>query len=168
VHRPTGGDLRRDGAQARQLARADRVADLRWVARVDRAGGEHRGTSLLGAGALVRSRRDRCAARVLERPIEVGGVDTTLVGGEERDRRLPPVRHAGVGAGADRPAVVQADGGHAVIDDREQEHVLGADRRHAAGDLFRGGTGPRPGIDLRSNRALLEALDEDVELNDRR
>lgn len=34
--------------------------------------------------------------------------------------------------------------------------------------VFRGGTGPRPGIDLRSNRALLEALDEDVDLNDRR
>jgi hypothetical protein len=34
--------------------------------------------------------------------------------------------------------------------------------------IFRGGTGPRPGIDLSSNRALLEALDEGVELNDRR
>ena len=28
--------------------------------------------------------------------------------------------------------------------------------------VFRGGTGPRPGIDLRSNRALHEALDEGV------
>lgn len=27
--------------------------------------------------------------------------------------------------------------------------------------VFRGGTGPRPGIDLRSNRALAEVLDED-------
>ena len=34
--------------------------------------------------------------------------------------------------------------------------------------VFRGGTGPRPGIDLSSNRALLEALDDDVELDDRR
>jgi hypothetical protein len=34
--------------------------------------------------------------------------------------------------------------------------------------VFRGGTGPRPGIDLSSNRALLEALDEGVELDDRR
>jgi hypothetical protein len=34
--------------------------------------------------------------------------------------------------------------------------------------VFRGGTGPRTGIDLRSNQALLEALDEDVDLNDRR
>lgn len=34
--------------------------------------------------------------------------------------------------------------------------------------VFRGGTGPRPGIDLSSNRALLEALDEGVELDERR
>lgn len=34
--------------------------------------------------------------------------------------------------------------------------------------VFRGGTGPRPGVDLSSNRALLEALDEGVELDDRR
>ena len=33
---------------------------------------------------------------------------------------------------------------------------------------FRGGTGPRPGIDLSSNRALYEALDEGLELDDRR
>jgi hypothetical protein len=31
--------------------------------------------------------------------------------------------------------------------------------------VFRGGTGPRPGVDLRSNRALQEALDEDVSLD---
>jgi hypothetical protein len=34
--------------------------------------------------------------------------------------------------------------------------------------VFRGGTGPRPGIDLTSNRALHEALDETIELDDRR
>ena len=34
--------------------------------------------------------------------------------------------------------------------------------------IFGGGTGPRPGIDLSSNRALHEALDEDVELDARR
>jgi hypothetical protein len=34
--------------------------------------------------------------------------------------------------------------------------------------VFRDGTGPRPGIDLTSNRALLEALDEGVDLDDRR
>lgn len=34
--------------------------------------------------------------------------------------------------------------------------------------VFHGGGGPRPGIDLNSNRALLEALDEGVELDNRR
>jgi Bacterial antitoxin of type II TA system, VapB len=34
--------------------------------------------------------------------------------------------------------------------------------------VFRGGTGPRPGIDLTSSRALHEALDEGLELDDRR
>jgi hypothetical protein len=34
--------------------------------------------------------------------------------------------------------------------------------------VFRGGTGPRPGVDLSSNRALLELLDENVELDRRR
>jgi hypothetical protein len=31
--------------------------------------------------------------------------------------------------------------------------------------VFDGGTGPRPGVDLTSNRALHEALDEGVELD---
>jgi hypothetical protein len=34
--------------------------------------------------------------------------------------------------------------------------------------VFRGGTGPRPGIDLTSKRALHEALDEGLELDARR
>jgi Bacterial antitoxin of type II TA system, VapB len=34
--------------------------------------------------------------------------------------------------------------------------------------VFRGGTGPRPGIDLTSNRALFEALDEELPLDARR
>jgi len=34
--------------------------------------------------------------------------------------------------------------------------------------VFHGGTGPRPGIDLSSNRALLEALDDGADLDDRR
>ena len=34
--------------------------------------------------------------------------------------------------------------------------------------VFRGGTGPRPGIDLTSNRALAEALDEGIEPTARR
>ncbi len=34
--------------------------------------------------------------------------------------------------------------------------------------VFRGGTGPRPGVDLTSNRALHEVLDEGLELDARR
>ncbi len=34
--------------------------------------------------------------------------------------------------------------------------------------VFRGGTGPRPGIDLTSNRSLHEALDEGIALDRRR
>lgn len=34
--------------------------------------------------------------------------------------------------------------------------------------VFRGGAGPRPGVDLTSSRALHEALDEGLELDDRR
>lgn len=34
--------------------------------------------------------------------------------------------------------------------------------------VFRGGTGPRAGLDLTSNRALQEALDEGVDLQDLR
>ena len=34
--------------------------------------------------------------------------------------------------------------------------------------VFRGGTGPRPDIDISSNRDMLRALDEGVELDERR
>lgn len=34
--------------------------------------------------------------------------------------------------------------------------------------VYRGGTGPRPGLDLTSGRALREALDEGLELGARR
>lgn len=34
--------------------------------------------------------------------------------------------------------------------------------------VFRRGTGPRPGIDLNSNRSLIEALDEGTDLDRRR
>jgi hypothetical protein len=34
--------------------------------------------------------------------------------------------------------------------------------------VFRGGSGPRPGLDLTSNAALHEALDDDVPLQNRR
>ncbi|MGH2763096.1 MAG: antitoxin [Thermoleophilaceae bacterium] len=45
---------------------------------------------------------------------------------------------------------------------------VGAPGDAPAVPVFRGGTGPRPGIDLASNRALSEALDDGVELDDRR
>jgi hypothetical protein len=34
--------------------------------------------------------------------------------------------------------------------------------------IFRGGTGPTPGLDLNSNRAIYEFLDEGVDLDKRR
>jgi len=45
-----------------------------------------------------------------------------------------------------------------------------ADEAPAAPEIpvFRGGTGPRPGVDLTSNRALYELLDEGLELDKRR
>lgn len=42
---------------------------------------------------------------------------------------------------------------------------VGAPAEVPAVPVFRGGTGPRPGVDLRSNRALSEALDEGTELD---
>jgi hypothetical protein len=51
-------------------------------------------------------------------------------------------------------------------------------RRELAGDtdgrpplpvpVFRGGSGPKPGVDLASNRALQEFLDDDLDLDQRR
>lgn len=41
-------------------------------------------------------------------------------------------------------------------------------RDRPAVPTFRGGTGPRAGLDLTSNRALHEALDEGVDLSRRR
>lgn len=55
--------------------------------------------------------------------------------------------------------------------DRALQRELSDDRPQQAAPpvpVFHGGTGPRPGIDLSSNRALLEALDEGVDLDDRR
>jgi hypothetical protein len=34
--------------------------------------------------------------------------------------------------------------------------------------MFRGGSGPRPGVDLTSNRALREVLDEGLDVDERR
>jgi Arc/MetJ family transcription regulator len=49
---------------------------------------------------------------------------------------------------------------------RELGTVEGRERPRVP--VFAGGTGPRAGLDLTSNRALHEALDEDLELNARR
>jgi hypothetical protein len=57
-----------------------------------------------------------------------------------------------------------------LVDSALQRELNEADppRDLPAVPVFRGGTGPRPGIDLTSNRALLEALDDGVDLEDRR
>jgi hypothetical protein len=57
-----------------------------------------------------------------------------------------------------------------VIDAALRRELAVADRR---GDrppvpVFRGGSGPRPGVDLTSNRALHELLDEGLDLDARR
>ena len=57
-----------------------------------------------------------------------------------------------------------------VIEDALRRELASAadDASRPAVPVFDGGTGPRPGIDLRSNRALHEVLDEDLELNARK
>lgn len=51
-----------------------------------------------------------------------------------------------------------------------QRELALKDESSAAVDIpvFKGGTGPRPGVDLASNRALYELLDEGLELDKRR
>lgn len=58
----------------------------------------------------------------------------------------------------------------AVIDDALRREFAATDTPgpRPVVPVFGGGTGPRPGLDLRSNRALHELLDEDLELNQRR
>lgn len=57
-----------------------------------------------------------------------------------------------------------------VVDSALQRELSGADvaRPPPAVPVFREGTGPRPGLDLTSNRALIQALDEGADLNARR
>jgi Arc/MetJ family transcription regulator len=57
-----------------------------------------------------------------------------------------------------------------VIDDALRRELASNHDRGArqAVPVFRGGTGPRPGIDLNSNRALLEVLDDTADLNARK
>ncbi|MGH9261853.1 MAG: ribbon-helix-helix protein, CopG family, partial [Acidimicrobiales bacterium] len=57
----------------------------------------------------------------------------------------------------------------AVIEDALRAALArGPDADRPAIPVFRGGTGVRPGIDVTSNRALLEALDADRPLDDLR
>lgn len=51
---------------------------------------------------------------------------------------------------------------------RRELAVAGEPSERPVVPVFRGGTGARPGLDLTSNRALHEALDEGVELDARR
>ncbi len=58
--------------------------------------------------------------------------------------------------------------GQLVEDALRRELAVSRDAEPVPIPVFRGGGGPRPGIDLTSNRALREALDEGVSLNDLR
>lgn len=51
---------------------------------------------------------------------------------------------------------------------RRELNEAPANRHPPPVPIFRGGTGPRPGLDLTSNRELYEAFDEGVALDDRR
>jgi hypothetical protein len=76
----------------------------------------------------------------------------------------------------DRPGRRQTAGTRVRPDARRNRRRRFQRELSDAGDLgdvptvpvFRSGTGRRPGIDLTSNRALHEALDEGLELDDRR
>lgn len=54
-----------------------------------------------------------------------------------------------------------------VIEDalRRELAAVEGERPRPEVPVFEGGTGPRPGIDLTSNRALHEVLDEGLDLN---
>jgi hypothetical protein len=57
----------------------------------------------------------------------------------------------------------------AVIDAALRQSFLGAPASERPKvPVFRGGTGPRPGVDLTSNQALHEALDEGLPAEQRR
>jgi hypothetical protein len=57
-----------------------------------------------------------------------------------------------------------------VVDAALRRELAQPDRHRVAPPVpvFHGGTGPRTGIDLTSNRALHEALDDAIDLNARR
>jgi hypothetical protein len=55
--------------------------------------------------------------------------------------------------------------GELVEDGLRRELAVDYDAPPVEVPVFRGGTGPRPGLDLTSNRAIQEFLDEGVELD---
>lgn len=55
--------------------------------------------------------------------------------------------------------------GKVVEDALRREFAAPVDVEPVSVPVFRGGGGPLPGIDLASNRAVREALDQDVELD---
>lgn len=57
-----------------------------------------------------------------------------------------------------------------VVEDalRRELATASADAPRPTVPVFRGGNGPRPGVDLTSNRALYELLDDGLDLNQRR
>lgn len=53
-----------------------------------------------------------------------------------------------------------------IVEDALRRELTESDQTEPpAVPVFSGGTGPVPGVDVTSNRALLEALDRDVELD---
>lgn len=58
--------------------------------------------------------------------------------------------------------------GQLVEDALRRELAMPPPAEPVALPVFRGGNGPRPGIELTSNRALREALDEGIDLSDLR
>jgi hypothetical protein len=58
--------------------------------------------------------------------------------------------------------------GQLVEDGLRRELAVDYDAPRVEIPVFRGGTGPVPGLDLTSNRAIYEFLDEGVELDKRR
>jgi len=55
--------------------------------------------------------------------------------------------------------------GELIEDGLRRELAVDYDAPRVEVPVFRGGTGPRPGLDLTSNRAIQEFLDEGVELD---
>ncbi len=71
-------------------------------------------------------------------------------------------------AAKERAARLGVTLGHVVETALRRELTRTPDAEAPPLPVFRGGTGPRPGVELTSNRALAELLDEGVALDRRR